>query len=211
MRRKALLLGCAGVLLFGVVLFLLFGVGTYNRLVALDEAVKSQWSQVENVYQRRLDLIPNLVQTVKGAADFERTTLEAVIDARARALQPAGAAGGANPTENPQAFAQFEAAQNALSGALGRLLVVVERYPELKANRNFLELQSQLEGTENRIAVERRRYNEVAQQFNASVRRFPANLIAGLMGFPQKEYFKAAPGAERPPEVNFDFQPAPKP
>jgi len=204
MKRSALLLGCVGILLFGVVLFLIFGVSTYNRLVRVDEAVKGQWSQVENVYQRRLDLIPNLVRTVQGAADFERGTLEAVINARARATQ--APAGGAPPPDNPQAFAQFEAAQNALSSALSRLLVVVERYPELKANQNFLELQSQLEGTENRITVERRRYNELAQEFNASIRRFPANLVAGMLGFRAKEYFKATPGAERPPEVDFNFQ-----
>jgi LemA protein len=206
MKRSILLLGCVGILLFGVVLFLIFGVSTYNRLVRLDEGVKGQWSQVENVYQRRLDLIPNLVRTVQGAADFERGTLEAVINARARATQPPAGPGGAPPPDNPQAFAQFEAAQNALSSALSRLLVVVERYPELKANQNFLELQSQLEGTENRITVERRRYNELAQEFNASIRRFPANLVAGMLGFRAKEYFKATPGAERPPEVDFNFQ-----
>lgn len=195
------LAGCLGVLLLVVIILAIAGVTTYNRLVNLDEAVKSQWSQVENVYQRRADLIPNLVRTVQGAADFERGTLQAVVEARARV----GQINIPNATDNPQAFAQFEAAQDALSGALSRLLVVVERYPELKANRNFLELQSQLEGTENRIAVERMRYNEVAQSYNATVRRFPASIFAGIFRFTQKPYFKATPGADRPPEVNFDF------
>ena len=193
--------GCLGILLLVVIILAIAGVTTYNRLVNLDEAVKSQWSQVENVYQRRADLIPNLVRTVQGAADFERGTLEAVVNARARV----GQVNVPNVTDNPQAFAQFEAAQDALSSALSRLLVVVERYPELKANQNFLELQSQLEGTENRIAVERMRFNEVAQQFNTAVRRFPASIFATIFRFTQKPYFKATPGAERPPEVNFDF------
>lgn len=206
---KAGLLGCLGLVLVGVVLFALYGVGVYNRLVGLDEAVKRQWSQVENQYQRRFDLIPNLIRTVQGAADFERGTLQAVVEARARVGQvsmPSGAPGSAgSPTENPQAFQQFEAAQQGLTSALSRLLVVVERYPELKANQNFLELQSQLEGTENRIAVERGRYNETAQSFNETVRRFPASLIAGMMGFKQKVYFQATPGAQQPPQVDFDF------
>ncbi len=206
---KAGLLGCLGVLVVGLVLFALYGVGVYNRLVGLDEAVNRQWSQVENQYQRRFDLIPNLIRTVQGAADFERGTLQAVIEARARVGQvsmPAGPPGGAgSPTANPQAFQQFEAAQQGLTSALSRLLVVVERYPELKANQNFLELQSQLEGTENRIAVERGRYNETAQAFNQAVRRFPASLIAGMMGFNQKVYFQATAGAEQPPPVEFDF------
>ncbi len=206
---KAGLLGCLGIALVAVVLFALYGVGVYNRLVGLDEAVKRQWSQVENQYQRRFDLIPNLIKTVQGAADFERGTLQAVIEARARVGQVSAAAGppgaGGSPTENPQAFQQFAAAQQGLTSALSRLLVVVERYPELKANQNFLELQSQLEGTENRIAVERGRYNETAQSFNETVRRFPASLIAGMMGFTQKVYFEATAGAEQPPPVEFDF------
>jgi LemA protein len=205
----AALLGCIGLLVVGLLIFIAFGVGVYNRLVGLDEGVKSQWAQVENAYQRRFDLIPNLVRTVQGAADFERGTLEAVVNARARVGQvvmPGGAPGAAGtPTENPQAFAQFEQAQAGLTSALSRLLVVVERYPELRANQNFLELQSQLEGTENRIAVERRRYNEVAQGYNATVRRFPASLIAGMMGFKQKPYFQSTPGAQDAPDVNFNF------
>lgn len=209
MKTSAILLGCVGILVVGLILFALFGVGTYNNLVKLDQAVKAQWSQVENVYQRRADLIPNLVQTVQGAANFEKSTLEAVIQARAGAVQASGGGGAPgtapDPTADPEAFRRFEAAQGALSGALSRLMVVVERYPELKANQNFLELQSQLEGTENRITVERGRYNEVAQTFNTTVLRFPANLIAGFMGFKPKEYFKAAPGSDRPPEVKFDF------
>jgi LemA protein len=211
MRRGGLLLGCLGALVLGVILFFLYGVSVRNNLVNLDEGVKSQWSQVENVYQRRYDLIPNLVRTVQGAANFEKSTLEAVVNARARVGQVAAPTGGApgtagaSPTDNPQAFRQFEDAQNSLGGALSRLLVVVERYPDLKSNQNFLELQSELSGTENRISVERRRYNEVAQTFNASVRRFPANIIAGMTGFKPKEYFKSTAGAEKPPEVNFDF------
>lgn len=198
--KKFGLAGCLGLLVLLVIIMVLVGVSTYNRLVKLDEAVKTQWSNVENVYQRRVDLIPNLVRTVQGAADFERGTLQAVIEARARATQVS------MPTpDDPQAFAQFEAAQNALSGALSRLLVVVERYPELKANQNFLDLQSQLEGTENRITVERMRFNEVAQQFNTALRRFPTVLFAGLLGFKQRPYFQATPGAERPPDVNFNF------
>jgi len=205
----AMLLGCLGLLLVGIVLFALFGVGTYNRLVGLDETVKQQWAQVENTYQRRYDLIPNLVRTVQGSANFEKSTLEAVVNARSRVGQmaaPAGPPGAGSATpDNPAAFQQFEAAQQGLSSALSRLLVVVERYPDLKANQGFLELQSQLEGTENRIAVERRRYNEVAQEFNAAVRRFPGNIIAGITGFKQKAYFQSTPGAQQAPEVNFDF------
>lgn len=206
---SGVLLGCLGLLLVGVVLFALFGVGTYNKFVGLDEGVKSQWAQVENTYQRRYDLIPNLVRTVQGAANFEKSTLEAVVNARARVGQvaaPAGAPGaGAATPDNPAAFAQFEAAQQGLSSALSRLLVVVERYPDLKSNQNFLELQSQLEGTENRIAVERRRYNEVAQTFNAAVRRFPASIVAAMTGFKPKAYFQSTPGAQQAPDVNFDF------
>lgn len=212
MKRSAVLLGCLGIIILGVLVFALFGVGTYNKLVRLDEGVKSQWSQVENTYQRRFDLIPNLVRTVQGAADFEKSTITAVVNARSRVGQvaapsaggPPGTA-GANPTENPQAFRQFEGAQNELGGALSRLLVVVENYPQLRANQNFLDLQSQLEGTENRITVERMRYNETAQAFNAFSRRFPASIIASITGFKQKEYFRSTPGAERAPDVNFDF------
>jgi LemA protein len=204
------LLGCLGAL----VLILLIGGGWYvgvrNHLVDLDQQVQAQWAQVENDYQRRFDLIPNLVRTVQGAANFEKSTLEAVINARSRVGQVQAPAGGPPGTQSslpndPNAMAQFAGAQENLSGALSRLLVVVERYPDLKSNQNFLELQSQLEGTENRIAVERRRYNEVAQTFNSSVLKFPANLVANMSGFKPKAYFKGAAGSQNAPEVNFNF------
>lgn len=207
MKKSALVLGCLGVVLLGIVFFAMFGFGSYNKMVNLDEQVKSQWSQVENTYQRRADLIPNLVRTVQGYADFEKSTLQAVVEARARVGQivaPGGAPGAApDPTADPRAFQQFQAAQDNLGSALSRLLVVVENYPNLKANQNFLDLQSQLEGTENRITVERMRYNEVAQGYNAYIRRFPAFIIARMAGFKAKEYFKSTPGAERAPEVQF--------
>ena len=212
------LIGCVGILILIVIVGGIWFIGVRNHLVVLDQGVQAQWAQVENDYQRRYDLIPNLVRTVQGAANFEKSTLEAVVNARARVGQvqlPAGAPGTQSNTPNdPQAMAQFEAAQGALSGALSRLLVVVERYPDLKSNANFLELQSQLEGTENRIAVERRRYNEVAQQFNASVLKFPANLVANMFGFKPKAYFRGAAGSNVPPEVNFQpfgTQPQPAP
>ncbi|HEV7425025.1 MAG TPA: LemA family protein [Thermoanaerobaculia bacterium] len=204
------LLGCLGAL----VLILLIGggwfVGVRNHMVELDQQVQAQWAQVENDYQRRFDLIPNLVRTVQGAANFEKSTLEAVINARSRVGQVQAPAGGPPGTQSslpndPNAMAQFAGAQENLSGALSRLLVVVERYPDLKSNQNFLELQSQLEGTENRIAVERRRYNEVAQTFNSSVLKFPANLVANMSGFKPKAYFQGAKGSQNAPEVNFNF------
>jgi LemA protein len=203
------LLGCVGALILGVIVFGAYFVSVRNNLVGLDEQVNQQWAQVESQYQRRYDLIPNLVRTVQGAADFEKSTLEAVVNARARVGQVAAPAGGP-PTasslpDNPAAMEQFANAQAGLSGALSRLLVVVERYPELKSNQNFLELQSQLEGTENRIAVERGRYNETAQLFNTAVRRFPANLVANMSGFKQKAYFRGTPGSEQAPDVNFNF------
>src|SRR5258707_418861 len=179
-------------------------------MVELDQQVQAQWAQVENDYQRRFDLIPNLVRTVQGAANFEKSTLEAVISARARVGQVQAPAGGppgtqSNLPNNPNAMAQFAGAQENLTGALSRLLVVVERYPDLKSNQNFLELQSQLEGTENRIAVERKRYNDVAQQFDTAVLVFPANLVANMSGFKPKAYFKGAAGSQQAPEVNFNF------
>jgi LemA protein len=204
------LLGCLGAL----VLVLLIGGGWYvgvrNHMVELDQQVQAQWAQVENDYQRRFDLIPNLVRTVQGAANFEKSTLEAVINARSRVGQVQAPAGGppgtqSNLPNDPNAMAQFAGAQENLSGALSRLLVVVERYPDLKSNQNFLELQSQLEGTENRIAVERRRYNEVAQTFNSSVLKFPANLVANMSGFKPKAYFQGVKGSQNAPEVNFNF------
>ena len=160
----------------------------------------SAWSQVENVYQRRLDLIPNLVETVKGVANFERETYTAVTEARSKAGSMRITA---EDLENPEAVRRFEEAQGQLTGALTRLFAVAENYPQLKANQNFLELQSQLEGTENRIAVERRRFNEVAQEYNTRVQTVPASLIAGLFGFRPRPYFKAAEGAEQAPRVGF--------
>lgn len=192
------LLGCGVVVVVAGLLVAMMGFGTYNNLVGLEEGVKSAWSQVENVYQRRADLIPNLVATVRGAKDFEQETLQAVVEARAKVGQVSlqGA-----PTA--QQLSQFQGAQDGLSSALSRLLVVVERYPELKATDSFRDLQSQLEGTENRIAVERKRFNEVAQTYNAARRRFPAVLFAGMMGFEERPYFEAVQGADRPPEVEF--------
>jgi LemA protein len=206
---KVGLLGCVGVLILVVVIFGAWFIGVRNHLVELDQQVQAQWAQVENDYQRRFDLIPNLVRTVQGAANFEKSTLEAVINARSRVGQvaaPAGAPGAqSNLPNDPNAMAQFAGAQENLTGALSRLLVVVERYPDLKSNQNFLELQSQLEGTENRIAVERKRYNDVAQQFNTAVLVFPANLVANMSGFKPKAYFKGAAGSQQAPEVNFNF------
>ncbi len=177
---------------------LLSGCG-YNKMVSLDEQVTAQWAQVENVYQRRADLIPNLVNTVKGYADFEQETLTQVIEARARATSIQ-----VNPENlNAGILQNFQAAQDGLSSALSRLMVVVERYPELKANQNFLELQAQLEATENRIAVERRRFNEVTRSYNTYIRRFPTNIVAGIFGFDKKTYFEAAEGAEKAPVVEF--------
>lgn len=186
---------------FAIVLFAAnWGCGSYNSLVGLDEEVNSAWAQVQNVYQRRADLIPNLVATVEGAANFERGTLTAVIEARAKATQMTIDESILN---DPQKFSQFQAAQGELSGALSRLLVSVEAYPDLKANQNFLALQSQLEGTENRIVIERRNFNEVAQRFNARIRTVPMNLIAGFGGFHRKAYFEADASAQKAPEVKF--------
>lgn len=202
-------LGCVAAVVAGLLLvvgiFVLWGVGLYNGLVGGEQTVVAQWAQVENVYQRRADLIPNLVRTVRGAADFERGTLESVVEARARVGQLTVTP---EMLENPQAFAQFEQAQDALSSALSRLLVVVERYPELRSVAAFQDLMVQLEGTENRIAVERRRYNEVARDFNTRLKRFPANVIVSAMGwdFAEKAYFQAETGAEEAPEVEFDFE-----
>ncbi len=184
----------------GIVLIaFLWGKNTYNGLVNSEEKVTGAWSQVENVYQRRADLIPNLVNTVKGYADFEQKTLTQVIEARSKATGVN--VNAENLDEN--SIQQFQQAQQGLSSALSRLMVVVERYPDLKANQNFMDLQSQLEGTENRITVERRNFNETAQNYNAQIRRFPSNIFAGLFGFERKAYFKADEGAEQAPEVQF--------
>ncbi len=178
--------------------------GSYNRLVALDQAVQAQWGQVENVYQRRADLIPNLVATVKGVANFEKSTYVAVAEARAKVGQVTTTASPAM-VNDPAAFAKFQAAQDGLTSALSRLLAVVENYPDLKANQNFLDLQSQLEGTENRIAVERMRFNETAQAFNTARQSFPTMIVAGMFGdrFKLKAYFQAQPGSENAPKVQF--------
>jgi LemA protein len=186
-----------------VLLVILSGAGSYNRLVGLSQGVEKQWAQVENVYQRRADLVPNLVATVSGAANFEKSTLVEITEARASVGKVRMNAGEA--LNDPAKFAEFQQAQNALSSALSRLLVVVERYPELKATANFQELQAQLEGTENRIAVERGRFNDVAQAYNTAIRRFPAMLFAGALGFKERPYFTAVAGAEKPPKVEFNF------
>ncbi len=195
-------IGCVAALVIGVLMVGLPVIGGYNSLVGLDQAVQAQWGQVENVYQRRADLVPNLVATVQGAAAFEKDTFTAVTEARSRVGQ---AAGGQQTPNDPAAFAKFQQAQDGLSSALSRLMVVVEKYPDLKATANFRDLQAQLEGTENRIAVERMRFNEAAQAFNTRRQSFPTVLIAGFFGdrFKEKIYFKAQAGAETAPEVKF--------
>ncbi len=181
-----------------LLLFLLSGC-SYNRMVEYDEAVTAQWAQVENAYQRRADLIPNLVNTVKGYADFEQETLTQVIEARSKATGIT-----VDPDElDPGSIGKFQQAQEELGSALSRLMVVVERYPDLKANQNFLDLQAQLEGTENRIAVERRKFNDATRQYNTYIRRFPKNIVASIFGFEKKAYFEAESGSEEPPEVEF--------
>src|SRR3954467_15883463 len=203
-------IGCGGLVLILVVIAFVVGLwllGGYNRLVGLDQEVNKKWGDVQTVYQRRADLIPNLVNTVSGAANFEKSTLTEVTNARASVgrvqLDPNKA-----PTDAAQ-LEQFQAAQGQLSNALSRLLVVVERYPELKANQNFLGLQAQLEGTENRISVERGNFNTAVQNYNVAVRSFPTNFIAGMLGFPPRPFFTAQAGAEKPPPVQFKFGPAP--
>lgn len=182
-----------------LVLLGMFGCNKYNGLVKLDENVKNKWGAVQSQYQRRADLIPNLVNTVKGAANFEQTTLTQVIEARAKATQIT-----VNPDDlSPEKIQQFQQAQGQLSTALGRLLAVAESYPQLKANQNFLDLQAQLEGTENRITVARNDFNDAVNGYNGSVRSFPNNLIAGIAGFQQKGYFQAQPGSENAPKVQF--------
>ena len=205
-------IGCGGlvvIVLFVVFVMALFFGGTYNRLVRLEQSVDQQWAQVQNVYQRRADLIPNLVNTVQGAANFEKSTLTEITNARASVgrvqLDPNKA-----PTDAAQ-LEQFQAAQGQLSNALSRLLVVSERYPELRANQNFLALQAQLEGTENRISVERNKFNEAVQSYNTAVMTFPTKLFAGMFGFHPRPFFNAQPGAEKAPEVKFDFGTAPAP
>ncbi len=200
--KKGMIVGLSigGGLVFLLVLLFMWGKNVYNSLVTLNEAVNQSWSQVENQYQRRADLIPNLVNTVKGYANFERGVLTDVTNARSKV-------GQLNVTkdvlDDPQAFQKFQSAQSELSGALSRLLVTVENYPDLKANENFLQLQAQLEGTENRISVERRRFNETVQSYNTTIKLFPNSIFANLFRFNEKQYFKATTGAETPPKVEF--------
>lgn len=179
---------------------IMWATGIYNNLVGLEENVTQSWSQVENQYQRRADLIPNLVNTVKGVANFEKETYTAVTEARSKVNQINMSA---DMLSDPNALQQFQSAQDGLSGALSRLLVTVENYPQLKANENFMQLQAQLEGTENRISVERKKFNEVVQTYNTTIRRVPASIIAGFMGFVQKQYFTAVAGSDQAPNVEF--------
>jgi LemA protein len=198
------ILGVVGAIVLIAIVLGLSVAGPYNTLVRLDQAAQAQWAQVENVYQRRADLVPNLVETVKGASNFEKDTLTAVTEARAKVGQVTPGA-MQNIVNDPAAFQRFQQAQDGLSSALSRLMVVAERYPELKATQNFRDLQVQLEGTENRIAVERMRFNESAQAFNTQRESFPTVLIAGFFGqrFQPKAYFKAQSGAEKAPTVKF--------
>jgi LemA protein len=202
---KKLGLGCVVLGGIGLVALILVAVagGSYNRLVRRSQEVDKQWAQVQNVYQRRADLIPNLVSTVSGAANFEKSTLSEITSARASVGQ-VKVDPNAAPAD-PAKLAEFDRAQAQLSSALSRLLVVVERYPDLKATQNFQTLQAQLEGTENRISVERRSFNEAVQAYNTAIKSFPALLYAGMFGFREKPYFAATPGAEVAPKVQFDF------
>lgn len=185
--------------LLAAVVAVLFSSCGYNKMVTMEEQVTSSWAQVENVYQRRADLIPNLVNTVKGYAAHEQETLEGVIEARSKATSV-----NIDPSKlTPETIQQFNQAQDGLSSALSKLMVVVERYPDLKANQNFLDLQAQLEGTENRITVERMKFNETTQTYNAYIRKFPQVIYAGWFGFEKKTYFEAQQGAEKAPEVQF--------
>jgi LemA protein len=192
------------IIIIGVILvvglFLIWPmISSYNKLVSMNQQVKASWAQVENVYQRRLNLIPNLVNTVKGEANFEKSTLTAVIEARAKATQVT-----IDPTKmTEENMAQFQAAQGQVTSSIGRLLVSVEQYPQLKANQGFRDLSAQLEGTENRIATEIRSFNEITAQFNERVLRFPSNIMAGMFGFKEKPYFKSDAGAEKVPDVKF--------
>jgi LemA protein len=204
-------MGCLIAALAVILIVGLFAMSTYNGLVTSEQAVEAQWGQVQNVYQRRADLIPNLVASVKGAANFEQSTLTQVIEARSRVGQVSAQA-TQEILNDPQKFQQFQQAQDGLSSALSRLMVVVERYPDLKAVAGFRDLMVQLEGTENRVAVERRSFNQVAQEYNTRVRKFPAALFASMFGFQPKPYFQAQAGAETAPRVDFgNATPAPAP
>lgn len=203
MKKLGIVLGILAVLGLFVVILLVTAAGSYNNLVKLSQGVDSQWAQVQNVYQRRADLIPNLVATVSGAANFEKSTLTEVTQARASVGQVK-----INPNSAPTDAAQlaaFDQAQGQLTSALSRLLVVTERYPDLRATENFRDLQAQLEGTENRISVERRDFNQAVQNYDTAIKSFPAVLYAGAFGFHEKPYFSATPGSETPPKVQFDF------
>lgn len=200
--KKGTIIGLSvvGVILLFIILAISWGIGAYNNFVTLDQDVQRSWSQVENQYQRRADLIPNLVNTVKGYADFEQKVLTDVTEARAKVSQ-------FNITpevlNDPAAFQKFQQLQGSLSNALSRLLVTVENYPELKANEGFLQLQTQLEGTENRITVARKKFNDSVQSYNTATKKFPVVLIAGILGFKEKPYFQAVTGAENAPKVEF--------
>lgn len=188
-----------GIFLFIAIAFVGWGVSAYNKMVTMDESVKAQWGNVQNQYQRRSDLIPNLVNTVKGYATHEKTTLEQVTEARAKATQVT-----IDPQKlDAQSLQRFQAAQGELSQALGRLLMVQERYPDLKANQSFIELQAQLEGTENRISTERTRFNDEAKTYNSYIRTFPQSIVAGIGGFSQMPYFEAEQSAQKAPKVEF--------
>ena len=197
MEKKKL--SVTAIVLIVLAVIVVWGIGAYNSLVKNEEGVKSAWSQVENVYQRRADLIPNLVATVKGYATHESATLEGVVEARAKATQMT-----VNVDDlSEEKIAEFQKAQGELGSALGRLMAITEAYPDLEANENFRDLQAQLEGTENRIAVERKAYNQVAQEYNTSIRVFPRNIIASVFGFKVKGYFEAEEGAQTAPKVEF--------
>ena len=193
-------LGILGVVILFIILTVSWAISKNNSFVGLNEGVKSAWGQVENVYQRRADLVPNLVATVKGVANFEKETYTAVTEARAKVGQIKLTS---DQLSDPAMIQKFQAAQDGLGSALSRLLVVSENYPQLKANENFLQLQSQLEGTENRITVERQKYNQVAQEYNTAIKRFPGVIVANFGGYKEKEYFKAAAGSEQVPKVQF--------
>jgi LemA protein len=201
------ILGCLGLAVVGLIIFVIIalvsGAGIYNGLVTSKQAVDAQWAEVQNQYQRRSDLVPNLVATVSGAANFEKSTLVAVTQARASVGQVKIDPNTA-PTD-PAKLQQYEQAQSSLGNALSRLLVVSEKYPDLKSNQNFLDLQAQLEGTENRITTARNHFNDAAQTYNTAIARFPTVLFAGMMGFTARPYFEAKPGSDVPPAVHFDF------
>ena len=202
MNKKGCLIGLIGflsVIIIIAIACVIYGINTNNKIVTAEESVNSQWAKVENQYQRRADLIPNLVNTVKGYASHEKETLEGVVEARSKATQIKVDADGLTPEK----LAEYQKAQGAVTSALGKLLAISESYPDLKANQNFLELQAQLEGTENRINVARKNFNDAAQSYNTNIRRFPKNIFAGMFGFDKKAYFEAEEGSEKAPKVEF--------